>query len=95
MYRFFVKETASRLDGEIDVVIDRMKQEGPDSDQYPKLMGMLERLEELKAKERPKKVSRDTMFIVIGNLVGVAAILLYEDTHVITSKAMSQLYRPK
>lgn len=95
MYRFFVKETTSRLDAEIDAVVDELKKIGPNSEEYPKMITLLERLQALKDKERPERVSRDTLAIVLGNLAGVLAILSYEHVHVITSKALSQLHRPK
>ncbi len=65
------------------------------SDEYSKLMAYLERLNEVKARERRDPVSRDTVALVVGNLVGILLIVAYEQKHVMSTKGFNQIIRPK
>lgn len=58
-------------------------------------MQYLEGLHRLKAEERRPPVSRDTMLLVAGNLLGILVIVAYEQRHVMTSKGFTQIIRPK
>lgn len=93
--RFFKDEPNAALESQIDAVLEEMQEEGVDSDKYPKLMTYLERLHKLKAGERRTPVSRDTIAIVAGNLLGILVIVAYEQKHVMTSKGFTQLIRTK
>lgn len=56
---------------------------------YDKLLTRVERLDKLRKKEEPrKKLSPDTALVVAGNLLGIIAILGYEQGHVIATKAL-------
>lgn len=92
---FLRREKTSLLDGQIDVVLRKMKTEGVDSEDYPKLMGYLERLHELRQAEMPEPLSRETMALIFGNLAGILLIVAFERTHVIASKAISQIKWPR
>jgi hypothetical protein len=92
--RFSNDETKS-LNKQIDAVLDRMDDVGVDSDEYRKLMKSLERLTDIKKKLRREPVSRNTMILVAGNLLGILLIIAYEQTHVMTSKGFSHVIRPK
>lgn len=94
--RFFSKEeTTISVDRQIETVLDRMSTIGLASEEYKTMMDHLERLYEMKAKARPNRVSRDTIVLVVGNLLGIIVIVAYEQKHVMTSKGLSQLIRPK
>ncbi len=94
--RIFTKnETLTPIDGQIASVLNEMNEMGVDSEDYPKLLTYLERLNELKVKERREPVSRDTVASVVGNLMGILLIVAYEQKHVMTSKAFSHLIRVK
>jgi hypothetical protein len=92
--RFSNDETKS-LNKQIDAVLDKMDDVGVDSDEYRKLMKSLERLTDIKKKLRREPVSRNTMILVAGNLLGILLIIAYEQTHVMTSKGFSHVIRPK
>lgn len=92
--QFFRSETTRPVDPEIDAVLDKMHAIGVDSEEYPTLMTYLERLHEIKAKVRRDPVSRDTIALVAGNLLGILLIVAYEQKHVMTSKGFSQIIRP-
>lgn len=93
--RFFKKETDTPLDRQIDAVLDQMKKSKVTSEEYSSLITHLERLNELKAKERRIRVSPDTWALVAGNLLGILLIVAYEQKHVMTSRGFTQLIQPK
>ena len=95
MIEMFDKKDPQPLDTLINRVLCEMETCGPDSDEYPKLMAYLERLMKLKADEKPSRVSRDTMAIVMGNLCGILLIVAYEQKHVMTSKAFGAFIKTK
>lgn len=68
-------------------VTDSMNKDDPASDEYRKKVIVLDRLNEMKAKAS-RRVSPDTIAICVVNLVGIAMYMLYENRHVITSKAV-------
>lgn len=82
------------LDVQINAVLKKMQGLGVDHEEYPKMMNILDHLHEMKAKERPNRVSRDTIAIVVGNLLGILVIVVYEQKHVITSKGFNERIRP-
>ncbi len=95
MHGFFRNEKTTPVDDLIESILDEMRLVGVDSDEYPKLMAYLERLYEVKANERPNPVSRDTVALVAGNLMGILLIIAYEQKHIMSSKGFSQIIRPK
>lgn len=91
---FFRSESEARLDSHVDDVLHKMREVGVDSDEYPKMMTYLERLNEVKVKDSRPLVNMDTVLLVLGNLAGILLIVAYEERHVMTSKAISQVIRP-
>lgn len=91
----FTTEPAEPLEDLITKVLDEMDTVGVKSEEYPKLMGYLERLYKVKASNRRAPVSRDTIALVAGNLLATLLIVAYEQKHVMTSKALSQIIRPR
>lgn len=79
----------SGLDLAIDEVLREMQGFTAETDEYAKMTTQLEKLYNLKEIDCPERVSRDTIVIVIGNLLGIAMIIGYERTNVITSKALT------
>lgn len=92
---FFDRKADEQLDKQIDAVLGKMQSEGVDSDKYPTMMSFLERLHDLKQRAKPQTVSRDTILIVAGNLLGILVIVAYEQKHVLTSKGINQVMKPK
>lgn len=93
--RFFRREMDTPLDKQIDAVLLKMQGLGVDHDQYPVMIKHLERLTEVKAKERRNPVSSDTIALILGNLAGILMIVAYEQKHVMTSRGFTQLIQPK
>jgi hypothetical protein len=88
-------EDAPSLETLTTDILNEMDEKGPLSDDYPGLLAYLERIHEVKAKERRNPVSLDTIALVAGNLLGILIIVAYEQKHVITSKGLPQLIRPR
>jgi hypothetical protein len=95
MFGVFERNDAKYLDILIERVVDDMQMFGPESEEYQGLINHLDRLNALKANTRPRRISPDTVMVVLGNLLGILIIVAYEEKHVITSKAMPLFIRPK
>lgn len=91
---FTSNDEPTPVDKLIEAVLEEMNVYGPAAPEYTPLMEKLERLYEVQAKDKPKPISRDTIAIIAGNLVGILLIVAYERTHVISSKALPQIIRP-
>lgn len=87
------KQEPTGLEAAIDEVLREMKGFESDSDTYAVMIDQLVKLHAMKEAEKPPKVSRDTILIVAGNLVGIVLILSYEKTNVLTTKALQFLLK--
>lgn len=82
-------EERTAIQKEIDNVIESMSSLDPTCELYKKQIEVLESLIELDKKQNPKKkISPDTIAVIAGNLLGIGLILVFEEKHVITSKAL-------
>lgn len=88
-------ETDTPIDKQIAMVLKEMHLQRIGSEEYLALMTSLERLHELKMRERREPISRDTIALIAGNLMGILMIVAYEQKHVITSKGFGQVIRPR
>lgn len=96
MVKYFLSNDSTTLvDGQIDAVLKEMQTIGVNSDKYPEMLAYLERLNDIKKEERLAPVSRDTIALIFGNLMGILLIVAYEQKHVMTSKGFSQIIRPR
>lgn len=86
---FFSSKDSSQVDSLIDRILEDMNNLDPGDSDYLTRMASLERLYELKAKDRREPIDRDVLVAVGGNLLAVLAIVAYEQKHVMTSKAMA------
>jgi hypothetical protein len=94
MLRLF-REKVSILDEPIDKVLSRMDAIDAYSEEYVALLSELERLIRLQNEERIKRVSPDTMAVVLGNLVGIVIIVGYEQYHPLVSRGLNFVLRTK
>lgn len=77
------------LQGVIDRLCFQMMEMDESTDEYAKMVERLVKLQKAKEIDIPKRISPDTLLLVAGNLVGIIAILSYENTRVITSRAIA------
>lgn len=92
---FSAEDKDEILDKQIAAVSLEMDRIGVAHEDYSKMLDHLKTLYEIKAKKRRDPVSRDTMALIGGNLLGIFVIVAYERTHVSASKGFNQLLRPK
>ncbi len=77
------------LDLEIDRVLKIMSTTLPENPEYSTLLEKLERLNKMRSKNRPRRISRDAVVTTLGNLAGILVIVAYEQKHVMTSKGLT------
>jgi hypothetical protein len=90
------KDKHMGLEREIDKVISDLSTLKKDSDEYDATLSILERLATLDGKIKKsdkEKLSRDTIALVVGNLLGIVLILNYEKTDIIRTKALGFVMR--
>ncbi len=92
---FRKKDKTSIYDDSINRVLDSMMALSPEDKEWDSLVDHLERLIKLKAEGQRGKVDANTMAIVTGNLLGILVIVIYEQKHVLTSKATGFILRAK
>ena len=92
MMRF---KKASKFDQPIDKILDEMARVQQDSDEYSDLLKRLDKLSELQLREQSNKVTADTVWMVAGNIVGILVIVAYEQKHVMASRGMNFILRPR
>lgn len=95
MFGPFVKNDIPELKKPIDRVLTEMEEHGPDSPEYSNLLSYLERLIALKRGNLNSRVSPDMMATVAGNLLGILVIVAYEQKHVMSSKGLGFILKPK
>jgi len=89
MKLFTKKDKRSTIDKEIDSVIEVMSILNANSDEYTAMAKNLEVL--MKAKSYNKdgtKVSKDTVWTVVGSIASIVIIVGYEQAHIVASKAI-------
>ena len=75
-----------QLEKTITMLLDELPLYSPHSDEYAAMVARLETLYSLK--EKPQRVSPDTLATVVANLTGIVMIVGHERLHVVTSKAL-------
>lgn len=93
--KLFSREVTSIYDEPITKVLEELRVQSVETEEWSTAMRHLETLTKLKADEKPKRVSRDTMAMVAGNLLGILVIVAYEQKHVMGSQGLKQLLKPK
>lgn len=84
----FQSNETSGLQKAIDDILSEMSSVPADSDDYAKMADQLVKLYNLKEVDSKRKISRDTLAVVIGNIVGIMWIARFERENVLTSKAL-------
>jgi len=83
-----------KLDEVMDRLLRDMDNYGPDSKEYPKMMKQLQKVVKMRQQET-RKIDRNTMLLVAGNLLGILVIVAYEQKHVFTSKGLGHILKPR
>jgi len=91
----FSKRVETPLDQQIDRAFRTMNSHLVGSEEYVSALHWATELVKLKKEQRSSAVSKDTLAIVAGNLLGIAMVIKHESLNVVTSKAMGLLLRPR
>lgn len=91
----FGKQDSSPLDKEITRVTRELDNHIVSSEEYASLVDQLIRLHKLRNEEKSAEVSKDTLVLAGTNLLGILLIISYEHKHVITSKALPMIQKPR
>ena len=90
-----------RLEELIQKTYDELSVETPDEERYATMLTVIERLEKLRrekakpAKTREVDIDPNKILMVAGNLIGILAILKYEEVNVIGTKALGLVMKLK
>lgn len=85
----FLKPEPTALDEAIAEVFSNMQGFTADAPEYKAMVKQLEKLYKIRSHDKTNRVKFVDVLPVIGNLAGIVAILGYERTHIITSKAIA------
>lgn len=89
------RKESEKFDDAIDRILDTLNENEVDSPEYAKAVVMLSRVGEERRNSEPDRISRDTYIIVGGNILGILIIAFAEQNHVVVSKALSFVLKPK
>ena len=89
MFESLKKDGAKSLDEAIKQAYSKLETLDVGSKEYSDALEHYERLYAVKGETRKRRVSSDTVLIVLGNLLGILIIVAYEQKHVFASKATS------
>jgi hypothetical protein len=95
---FTKSETATKLDAEINALLDCLKKTTKDSKEYDMYIERIAKLHKLKTEEKSKfkPISSDTVLLVAANIFGILWLARYEKTDVIKSKtALGFVMKPR
>lgn len=83
------------LDAAIMRLLRTMEEYGPEAPEYLTCLEHLAKLTEVRREKRRPKVNMDTVVQAGAGLLGVLAIVAYEQKHVMASKALTLLGKTK
>lgn len=76
------------LETVVGLVTEELQNATPGTDEYAKILEQLERLNKIASTRKSEPWSKNAVLAIVGNLVGIGAILQHERLHVITTKAI-------
>jgi hypothetical protein len=85
----------SEYDKQVRRLLRELETTDPGSDQYEKLVERLNKLQKMRAEDRPERLSPNTAALVSANIVGILMIIRHEQVNFIASKALGFVMRLK
>lgn len=95
MLKRFRQQKETEFDDAIERILLTMNEHEVGAPEYTKALVFLERMTTIRKESKPEGVSRDTIAIVTGNLVGILVIVFAEQNHVVVSKGLNFILKPK
>lgn len=91
----FWKREQTLLEKSIDEAIHDLMSRQPGTEEFAKASERLVALSQAKAGDKASRLSKDTLAVVAGNLLGILMIIKHEHVNVVASKAMQLLLSPR
>lgn len=85
----------SKLDAEIISALEELSKHESTSEEYGVVVDRIVKLHKLKSEEGLKLPSTDTALIVAANIFGILWLTRYEREHVISSKSLGFVMKPR
>lgn len=92
------KPEPTPLETQIARVYEELKTITPDDPEYTKLLNTAEQIQKLQKTDKKdfwSEVSADAVVAAGASIAGIVMILTFERTHIMTSKALSFVFKPK
>jgi hypothetical protein len=83
------------LEDTIRAALKQLIDEPLGTDEYDRKVDQIAKLYDLKKHNASERVSKDTLYTVVANLAGILLILNYERAHVVTTKAVGFIMKPR
>jgi hypothetical protein len=91
----FRRQESTILDVVLDKAIYDLNNHAIGSPEYAKTLNAVATLHQIKEEGKPKSMSKDTILVVAGNILGILMIIHHEQLHPITSRALNLLLKPR
>lgn len=82
-------------DGEIERVLEQLSETPVDTPEYERLIEILSKYYKLKADDRPKRVTPDSLISGGVQLLSIIAIVVFERNNAFVSKSVGFFRKPK
>jgi hypothetical protein len=92
---FTKRPTEIKLETEINAALTELENLEKTSEEYGTLVDRIAKLHKLKMEEHPKQINPDTVLVVAANLLGILWVTRYEREHVISTKALGFIMKPR
>ncbi len=92
---FGKKKDETSLDPVIVKLLAELREHGSETAEFAVNLDYLERVHNLQHKTVRSRLTPDAVALVLGNLLGIVIIVAYEQKHVITSKGLGFVVKPK
>lgn len=85
----------SEYDKQLRRLLRELETTEPNSEEYGTLVERLKKFQQMRAEDRPEKLSPNTAALVVTNVLGIVMIVRHEQFNVIVSKALGFVIKPK
>lgn len=89
------KAVDAKLEKVTENLLDEMIENGSDTEEYPLNLTYLERVTAIRNATRRQRMNPNNLVLSGTNLFGILIIVIYEQKHVLTSKAQAMLLKSK
>ena len=83
----------SEYDKQVRRILKELETSDPGSEEYARLVEQLQKLQKMRAEDRPDRLSPNTAAIVGANILGIVMIIRHEQVNFIASKALGFVLR--